>query len=246
MTKAQCREPAGQSAPLPARPRRHETRKRPQRGAHLRGQPVEQPHHQLESIAPGTAQAVRRPQPMRVHRSPAAGSCRRNSPDWRRSSTATRRSSRPAANAPSDAHTTGERSDARWTRTSTSPKTSTTPSQWHGRGRGGGLGGDETARSNPPMTHPGTQWLPTPIHRRRGGNPTGHGLPRRPARPPRWPRGRAPSPPGASVTGVSAAAHTRYRPLTRAAPAGDGAAAPPAHEHRAAAHAGDPALAAAR
>jgi len=31
------------------------------------------------------------------------------------------------------------------------------------------------------MTHSGTQLLPTPIHRRRGGNLTGHGLPRRPA-----------------------------------------------------------------
>lgn len=39
------------------------------------------------------------------------------------------------------------------------------------------------------MTHPGTQWLPTPIHHRRGCNLTGHGLPRRPAHPPRWPRG---------------------------------------------------------
>jgi hypothetical protein len=96
------------------------------------------------------------------------------------------------------------------------------------------------------MTHPGTLWLPTPIHRRRGCNLTGRGLPRRPAHPPGWPRGRAPLPPGASVPGVSAAAHTRYRPLTRAAPAGDGAAAWPAHGHRAAAHAGESALAAAR
>jgi hypothetical protein len=71
-------------------------------------------------------------------------------------------------------------------------------------------------------------------------------FPRRPAHPPAWPRGRAPLPPETSVPGVSAAAHTRYRPLTRAAPAGDGAAARPAHEHRAAAHAGEPALAATR
>jgi hypothetical protein len=71
-------------------------------------------------------------------------------------------------------------------------------------------------------------------------------FPRRPAHPPVWPRGRAPLPPGASVPGVSAAAHTRYRPLTRAAPAGDGAAARPAYEHRAAGHAGESALGAAR
>ena len=96
------------------------------------------------------------------------------------------------------------------------------------------------------MTYPGTLWLPTPIHRRRGCNLTGRGLPRRPAHPPRRPRGRAPLPPGTSVPGVSAATHTRYRPLTRAAPAGDGAAAPPAHKHHAAAPAGEPALAAAR
>jgi hypothetical protein len=50
----------------------------------------------------------------------------------------------------------------------------------------------------------------------------------------------------AASVGVSAATHTRYLPLTRAAPAGDGAAARPAHEHRAAAHAGEPALAVAR
>jgi len=37
------------------------------------------------------------------------------------------------------------------------------------------------------MTHPGTQWLPKPIHRRRVCNLTGHGLPRRPAHP-QWPR----------------------------------------------------------
>ena len=96
------------------------------------------------------------------------------------------------------------------------------------------------------MTHPGTLSLPTPIHRRRGCKLTGRGVPRRPAHPPGWPCGRAPLPPGASVTGVSAAAHTRYRPLTRAAPAGDGAAARPAHEHRAAGHAGESAPAAAR
>jgi hypothetical protein len=71
-------------------------------------------------------------------------------------------------------------------------------------------------------------------------------VPRRPAHPPGWPRGRAPLPPGASAPGVSAAPHTRYRPLTRAAPAGDGAAARPAHEHHAAGHAGESALAAAR
>jgi hypothetical protein len=69
-------------------------------------------------------------------------------------------------------------------------------------------------------------------------------VPRRPAHPPGWPRGRAPLPPGTSVPGVYAAPHTR--PLTRAAPARDRAAAPPAHEHHAAAHAGEPALAAAR
>ena len=96
------------------------------------------------------------------------------------------------------------------------------------------------------MTHPRTLWLPTPIHRRRGCKLTGRGLSRRPAHSPRWPRGRAPLPPGASVTGVSAATHTRYRPLTRAAPAGDGAAARPAHGHRAAAHAGESALVATR
>jgi hypothetical protein len=38
------------------------------------------------------------------------------------------------------------------------------------------------------MTHPGTQPLPTPIQRRRGGGLAGHGRPRRSARPPRWPR----------------------------------------------------------
>jgi hypothetical protein len=70
--------------------------------------------------------------------------------------------------------------------------------------------------------------------------------PRRPAHPPGWPRGRAPLPPGTSVPGVYAAAHTRYRPLTRAAPAGDGAAARPAYEHRAAERAGEPAPGAAR
>ena len=51
-----------------------------------------------------------------------------------------------------------------------------------------------------------------------GGNLTGHGLPCRPARPPRWPPGRAPVPPGTSMPGVPAAAHTRHRPLPRAAP----------------------------
>jgi hypothetical protein len=76
-------------------------------------------------------------------------------------------------------------------------------------------------------------------------------VPRRPAHPPGWPRGRAPLPPGALVPGalvpgVSAAAHTRDRPLTRAAPAGDGAAARPAHGHRCAGHAGESALGAAR
>ena len=96
------------------------------------------------------------------------------------------------------------------------------------------------------MTHPGPPWLPTPIHRRHGCNLTGHGLPRRPAHPPWWPRGRAPLPPAASVPGISAAPHTRYRSLTRAASAGDGAAAPPAHRHHAAAHAAEPAPAAAR
>jgi hypothetical protein len=74
------------------------------------------------------------------------------------------------------------------------------------------------------MTHPGTQWLPTPIHHCRGGRAEG-----------------APVPPGASVPGVSAAPHSRYRPLTRAAPAGDGAAAPPAHGRHAAGHAAEPA-----
>lgn len=96
------------------------------------------------------------------------------------------------------------------------------------------------------MTCPGTPWLPTPIHRQRGGNLTGYGPPRRPAHPPRWPRGRAPLPPQTPVPGGSAATPTRYRPRTRAAPTGDGAAAPPAHEHHAAAHAGEPAPAAAR
>ena len=96
------------------------------------------------------------------------------------------------------------------------------------------------------MTRPGTQPLSTPIHRRRGGTLAGHGLPRRPAHPPRWPFGRAPLPPGTSVAGGSAAAHTRYRPLTRPAPAGDGAAAPPAYGHHVAAHAAEPAPAAAR
>lgn len=96
------------------------------------------------------------------------------------------------------------------------------------------------------MTCPGMQWLPTPIHRRRGRGLTGHSLPRRPAHPPRWPRGRAPLPPAASVPGVPAAAHTRYHPLARATPAGDGAAAPPAHGHHAAGHAGEPAPGAAR
>ena len=91
------------------------------------------------------------------------------------------------------------------------------------------------------MTHPGTQWLPTPIHPRRGCILTGAAASRA-AQPTRHggPRGRAPLPPGTSVPGVSAVAHTRYRPLTRAAPAGDGAAARPAHGHRAAGHAGEP------
>jgi hypothetical protein len=97
------------------------------------------------------------------------------------------------------------------------------------------------------MAHPGTLWLPTPIHRRRGCILTGAAASRA-AQPTRHggPRGRAPSPPGTSMTGVSAVTHTRYRPLTRAAPAGDGAAARPAHGHHAAGRAGEPAPAAAR
>jgi hypothetical protein len=74
------------------------------------------------------------------------------------------------------------------------------------------------------MTHPGTQWLPTPIHHRSGGRADGH-LCR----------------PGPRCPAFPAAPHSRYRPLTRAAPAGDGAAAPPAHGRHAARHAAEPA-----
>ena len=167
-------------------------------------------------------------------------------PGLTRSSTATRRSSQSAASAspvhlrPGGIRAPGGQERVHLRR----PQPLLGPGR--GRGRGGGLGGDEPARSDPPMTHPGTQCLPTPIHHRRGCNLTGHGLPRRPARPPRWPRGRAPVPPGISAPGVSAAPHSRYRPLTRGVPAGDGAAAPPAHGRHAAGHAAEPAPAPAR